>query len=112
VALMMPVVYKGRALPLAWRVRKGQTGHWPEAWHITLVEQGQARRPAGAQGVLLGDGESDGTALHHTLAEAEWPDVCRTALSTPATWEDTTFRLATRGQVASRGPGWRYTRCA
>jgi hypothetical protein len=34
VALMMHVVYKGRALPLAWLVRQGTKGHFPEAWHI------------------------------------------------------------------------------
>ncbi len=29
-ALMIHVVYKGRALPLAWRVRQGPKGHFPE----------------------------------------------------------------------------------
>ena len=32
-ALMMHAVYKGRALPLAWRVRQGPKGHFPEALH-------------------------------------------------------------------------------
>src|SRR5205823_5764868 len=57
VALMMHVVYKGRALPLAWLIRPGKKGHFPEAWHIALVEQVQELLPAGAQVVLLGDGE-------------------------------------------------------
>src|SRR5688500_14244557 len=35
-ALMLHVIYKGRALPLAWRVRKGPKGHFPEAMHIEL----------------------------------------------------------------------------
>jgi hypothetical protein len=30
VALMLHVVYKGRALPLVWQVRKGKKGHCPE----------------------------------------------------------------------------------
>ena len=30
VALMIHVVYKGRALPLAWVVRRGKKGHFPE----------------------------------------------------------------------------------
>jgi hypothetical protein len=38
VALMIHVVYKGRALPLAWRVRQGPKGHFPEALHSALVE--------------------------------------------------------------------------
>jgi hypothetical protein len=29
VAWMMPVVYNGRALPLAWQGRRGKTGHLP-----------------------------------------------------------------------------------
>ena len=34
VALMIHVVYKGRALPLAWLVRQGKKGHFPEDLHI------------------------------------------------------------------------------
>src|SRR5438132_11376750 len=37
-ALMIHVVYQGRALPLAWRVRQGPKGHFPEDLHIALVE--------------------------------------------------------------------------
>jgi hypothetical protein len=33
-ALMIHVVYKGRALPLAWQVRQGAKGHFPESFHI------------------------------------------------------------------------------
>jgi hypothetical protein len=37
VALMLHVVSKSRALPLAWQVRKGKKGHCPEDLHIALV---------------------------------------------------------------------------
>ena len=37
-ALMIHVIYKGRALPLAWRVRQGPKRHFPEDLHIALVE--------------------------------------------------------------------------
>src|SRR5216683_8294662 len=37
-ALMIHVIYKGRALPLAWRVRQGPKGHFPETLHIAVVE--------------------------------------------------------------------------
>ena len=70
VALMIHVVYKGRALPLAWLVRPGKKGHFPEALHIALVEQVQDLIPEGAPVVLLGDGEFDGPSLQQTLAEA------------------------------------------
>ena len=49
--------------------------------------------PEGAKVVFLGDGECDGTALQDTLREMGWSYVCRTAMSTTATWEGETFRL-------------------
>jgi hypothetical protein len=94
-ALMIHVIYKGRALPLAWRVRQGPKGHFPEDLHIALVALMRACLPEGTQVVFLGDGEFDGTTLQETLNEAAWFYVCRTAQSTVATWEGETFRLDT-----------------
>jgi hypothetical protein len=103
VALMLPVIYKGRALPLAWRVRQGSKGHFPEELHIALVHLIRACLSEGAQVVLLGDGECDGTTLQATLNEAGWGYVCRTAQSTVATWEGETFRLDTLGACSKPG---------
>src|SRR5215471_11189238 len=103
VALMLHVLYKGRALPLAWRVRQGPKGHLPEALHIALVNLIRACLPEGAQVVLLGDGECDGTTLQETLTEAGWSYVCRTAQSTVATWDGATFRLDTLGVCSKPG---------
>jgi hypothetical protein len=94
-ALMLHVVYKGRALPLAWRVRQAPKGHFPEDLHIALVELVREVIPEGTKVVFLGDGEFDGTALQATLNEAGWSYACRTAMSTVATWEGETFRLDT-----------------
>src|SRR5213594_4157310 len=102
-ALMIHVISKGRALPLAWRVRQGPKGHFPEDLHIAVVALIREVIPEGAQVVFLGDGACDGTALQATLNEAGWSYACRTALSTVATWEGTTFRLETLG--ACRKPG-------
>src|SRR6266403_4043325 len=102
-ALMIHVVYKGRALPLAWRVRQAPKGHFPEALHIALVELIREVIPEGAQGVFVGDGEFDGTALQATLNEAGWSYACHTARSTVATWEGTTFRLDTLGACSKPG---------
>ena len=102
-ALMMHVVYKGRALPLAWRVRQAPKGHFPEDLHIALIELIREVIPEGAQVVFVGDGEFDGTALQATLHEAGWSYACRTAMSTVATCEGETFRLDTLG--ACRKPG-------
>src|SRR2546428_8331803 len=69
-ALMIHMLYKGRALPLAWRVRQGPKGHFPEELHIALVALVRACLPEGTQVVFLGDGEFDGTALQATLNDA------------------------------------------
>src|SRR3989441_8887628 len=103
VALMIHVLYKGRALPLAWRVRHGPKGPCPEDLHIAVVELIREVIPAGATVVFLGDGECDGTALQATLHEAGWSYVCRTAMSTVATWEGETFRLDTLGACSKPG---------
>ena len=71
-ALMIHVVYQGRALPLAWRVRQGPKGHFPEALPIALVELVSGLIPEGAQVVFLGDGACDGTRLQHTVQDAGW----------------------------------------
>ncbi len=103
VALMLHVISKGRALPLAWRVRQGPKGHVPAERHIAVVTLRREVIPAGATVVFLGDGECDGTALQATLNEAGWSSVCRTARSTTATWEGTTFRLDTLGACSKPG---------
>ena len=71
-ALMIHVLYKGRALPLAWRVRQGPKGHFPEDLHIALVELISELVPEGTPVVLLGDGEFDGTGLQQTVQDAGW----------------------------------------
>jgi DDE family transposase len=103
VALLLHVIYKGRALPLAWRVRQGPKGHFPEDLHLALVNLIRACLPEGAQVVFLGDGEFDGPTLQETLNEAGWCYVCRTAKSTVATWEGETFRLDTWGACSQPG---------
>src|SRR5262245_65288015 len=84
-ALMIHVVYTGRALPLAWRVRQGPKGHFPEDLHIAVVELIREVIPEGTQVIFVGDGEFDGTALQATLHEAGWCSASRTAMSPVAT---------------------------
>ena len=102
-ALMLHVVYKGRALPLAWRVRHSPKGHCPEALHIAMVELMSTVIPEGAKVVFLGDGEFDGTALQDRLREMGWSYVCRTAMSTTAMWEGESFRLDALGTCIQPG---------
>jgi hypothetical protein len=102
-ALMIHVVYKGRALPLAWRVRHAPKGPFPAELHIALVALISGLIPTGTQGVLLGDGECDGTRLPHTLQQAGGFYACRTATSPVAMWEGETFRLDALGSCLKPG---------
>jgi hypothetical protein len=103
IALMLHVVYTGRALPLAWQVRYGKKGHFPEALPIALVEQVQALIPAGVSVVLLGEGEFDGIGLQQTLAHAGWAYVWRTGCHMTAGWQGKTLRLDTLGACMKPG---------
>ena len=95
VALMMHVVYKGRALPVAWQVRQGKKGHFPEDLHIALVKQVQTLIPRGASVVVLGDGEFDGTTLQHTLQDMHWSYVVRTGSNITVIWDGERCRCET-----------------
>lgn len=103
VALMVHVVYKGRALPLAWLVRQGKKGHFPESLHVALVKQVQQMIPEDAKVVLLGDGEFDGIDLQKTLEDAGWSYVCRTAMSVKVRWQGDSLRLDTVGSCIKPG---------
>jgi hypothetical protein len=102
-ALMIHVVCQGRALPLAWRVRQGPKGHFPEDLHLALVDLIRACLPAETRVVFLGDGEFDGTALQQVLNELGWSYVCRTAVSTVVMWQGDTFRLEVVGACSKPG---------
>ena len=102
-ALMMHVIYKGRALPLAWRVRQCPKGHFPEDLHIALVELVSTLIPEGTQVVFLGDGEFDGIKLQETMHEAGWWYACRTSKGNTVTWEDETFDVAELGACIKPG---------
>jgi Transposase DDE domain len=95
VALMMHVVYKGRALPLVWQVRKGKKGPFPEAMHMALVEQLYDLIPTGARVVLLGDGEFDGSRLQQTVQAYHWSYVVRTGSHSTVEWDGEHFRCET-----------------
>lgn len=102
-ALMIHVIYQGRALPLAWVVRQCPKGHSPESLHIELVELVIELIPEETPVVFLGDGEFDGTDLQDTMNEAGWLYACRTAKSTVATWEEITFNLDFLGSSIKPG---------
>jgi hypothetical protein len=82
VTLMASVVYRGRAIPIAWTVVTGRKGHLPEATHLVLVAEVQRIVPDWAEVIFLGDGEFDGVALQTAVDAAGWQYVCRTARNT------------------------------
>jgi len=99
IALMLSVVYHGRALPLCWVVVSGAKGHFPQTMHQELLAQVQAIMPAGASVTFLGDGEFDGTKLQADLRQSSWLYVCRTA---------STIRISACGvsfHLGALGPG-------
>ena len=102
-ALMMHVIYKGRALPLTWRVRQCPKGHCPEDLHIALVELVRTLIPEGTQVVFLGDGAFDGITLPETMKEAGWWYACRTSKGNMVTWEDATFSVEALGACSKPG---------
>jgi hypothetical protein len=104
IAWMLPVVSTGRALPLAWLVRPGKQGPFPEALQVAGVEQRQGLIPPGASVVLLGEGACDGTGWQQTGHEAAWHYVCRPGCHLTAGWHGATWRLATTGAWIKPGP--------
>jgi len=102
-ALMMHVIYKGRALPLAWRVRQCPKGHFPEDLHIALVELVSTLIPEGTTVVFLGDGEFDGIKLQKTMNEMGWWYACRTSKGNTVTWKDETFSVEELGACIKPG---------
>jgi hypothetical protein len=71
--------------------------------HIALVEQLHDLIPPGAQVVLLGDGECDGTQLQQTVQEYGWSYVVRTGSHSTVEWEGDSFRCATAAACIKPG---------
>jgi hypothetical protein len=84
VALVIGVVYKQRALPIAWTVVAGKKRHFPEAMHIDLIKEVEAAVPDGVEVTLLGDGEFDGVDLQALVNG--WRYVLRTAKNITLYW--------------------------
>ena len=58
--LMVSVIYRKRALPLAWTVIKSRKGHFSEEAHVEPLERIHILVPQGCTVIFLGDGEFDG----------------------------------------------------
>jgi hypothetical protein len=110
IALMLSVVYQGRALPLCWVVVRGEKGHFPEQTHRDLLAQLKQLMPADATVIFLGDGEFDGVDLQADLRRYDWHYVCRTASNIVLTSCGVQFQVGDlgppRGESLAVAPAW------
>jgi len=92
-SLMISVLYRRRALPIAWIVVKARKGHLAESLHCALLAQLKPLVPPASQVTILGDGEFDGTQWQAAIAEQGWQYVCRTASDILVSVQDTTITM-------------------
>jgi hypothetical protein len=78
-ALMISVLIRGFSIPIAWVVKAGEKGHFPEQMHLDLLQMLLPAVPPSCRVVLLGDGEFDGQRLRDWCAHNRWEFVLRTA---------------------------------
>ena len=89
--LMVGVVYKKRALPIAWTVAKRKKGHFPENIHMELISRVEKMIPEETQVILLGDGEFDGIDLQALVNGWKWRYVFRTGKNIILCWNGKEF---------------------
>lgn len=105
--LMVGVLYKKRALPIAWIVYRGKKGHTTAQRHIQALEKVMPLLPAESEVVLLGDAEYDTTEMLIWLqAHTTWQYALRTSpqiyvLDGPKSQPISAYSLA-KGQVFHR----------
>lgn len=106
-ALVVSVLYRKRALPIAWTVVRGKRGHVADAVHVHLIREvatllanrtdgpNRPNGPDGGRGVIvLGDAEFDGLQTLEAIRAQGWHFVCRTGPNVIATEEGQDFRLS------------------
>jgi hypothetical protein len=92
--LMLSVLWKGKAIPIVWKVVQSPKGHFPESDHIALITELEAilvNLPK-VRCVVLGDGEYDGGDWVEKLKAMGVEYVLRTS-------KDRTFKEANSGEI-------------
>lgn len=102
-ALVVGVVYRKRALPIAWIVVRGKKGHLPQTTHIELIEQVKEIIPDGVEVTLLGDGEFDGIDLQALVNGWEWQYVLRSGKNITLYWKSEKFSFEDVGDFSLPG---------
>lgn len=85
-ALMLSLIWRGRAIPLCWIIRAAPKGHFSQQMHIDLVDKMAELLKEILQSpcriILLGDGEFDGIHLQQACLNNGWNYVLKTAKDT------------------------------
>lgn len=110
IALMVSVIYQGRALPLCWLVVSGKKGHFPQSMHCELLSLLEPLIPDGAEVTVVGDGEFDGTELQALLRQFGWQYVVRTAATVSmhvyGRWYAVNSMAPSRGELLGVRMAW------
>jgi len=77
--LMASIIYKNRAIPIAWLMGEGRKGHFSEGFHLELLKMIKEMLPDNVKVVIIGDGEFDGVGFLETISEYGWYFSVRTA---------------------------------
>lgn len=88
---MVGVIYRGRTLPIAWTVLKGQKGHMNHRTTIRLLRQVQKLLPVASPVELVADAGYESIHLFRWLSRQHWHFV---------------IRLAGRTQYSKDGQQW------
>lgn len=84
--LMVSIIWKSRAIPICWVVRKAPKGHFSQQMHVELInmvnELVKSIIPEKCKITLLGDGEFDGCDLQQACLDNGWAYVLKTAKDT------------------------------
>lgn len=90
--LMLSIIWRNRAIPICWIVRKAPKGHFPEQMHLDVLEMAKKLFDSVGSSIditskdceitLLGDGEFDGNQLQQACLDAGWSYVLKTAKNT------------------------------
>ena len=100
--LMASIIYKNRAIPVAWLLGEGRKGHFKENYHIELLSILKSILPSDVSVTVIGDGEFDGTNFLESIEEFGWRFVVRTANNAKITQQGKVVHLPKRlmqGQV-------------
>jgi len=85
--LMFSVIYKGKAIPVVWKVYRRKKGHLPEKEHQKLLGELADLVPKTCRVIIAGDGEFDGCSWQSDILELGWDYVLRTGKNVQITEE-------------------------